>query len=244
MSALDAGKSRTILVTGAARGMGRAIALKLAGPDRAVAVHYLNSAGEASAVVAEAAALGARSAAFQADLAEEAQADDLIGRVEKELGGIDILVNNVGPFLVKPWSELTGQDWDFLLKGVLESAYFCLRGVLPGMRSRKWGRVVNIGYSRAEQLGSFPTILPYAVAKTGLLILTRTAAVSEIAAGITINMVSPGLIEGGALPPLKNIPPAAIGRALDVASAVSYLVSDEASAVTGANLIVAGTWKM
>jgi 3-oxoacyl-[acyl-carrier protein] reductase len=111
------------------------------------------------------------------------------------------------------------------------------------MRARRWGRIINIGYSRAEQLGSFPTILPYAVAKTGLLILTRTAAVSEVANGVTVNMVSPGLMEGGVLPPGK-IPPAAIGGFRDVAGAVDFLASDAAAAVTGTNLIVSGTWKM
>jgi 3-oxoacyl-[acyl-carrier protein] reductase len=237
-------RGRTALVTGSARGMGREIALRLAATIGTVAVHYLNSAQEAGAVVEEARARGARSEAFRADLTEEAGARDLLGRVEAELGGIDILVNNIGPFLVKPWSDLSGPDWDSMFKGVLESAYFCLQGVLPGMRARKWGRIVNIGYSRAEQLGSFPTIMPYAIAKTGLLILTRTAAVSEVGHGITINMVSPGLIEGGALPPAKNLPPAAIGRPGDVAEAVAFLASEEASAVTGANVIVAGTWKM
>jgi 3-oxoacyl-[acyl-carrier protein] reductase len=112
------------------------------------------------------------------------------------------------------------------------------------MRKRKWGRVINIGYSRADQLGSFPTIVPYAVAKTGLLTLTRTAAVSEVGNGITVNMVSPGLIRGGALPPMKNVSEAQLGTYEDVAEAVAYCASDRAAAVTGANLVVAGTWKM
>jgi 3-oxoacyl-[acyl-carrier protein] reductase len=224
--------------------MGREIAVKLAGRCRAVAVHFLNSAAEAEAVAGEVRARGAQSEMFQADLMDEAQARNLIKRVEERYGGIDVLVNNIGPFLVKPWSDLSSADWDSIFRGVLESAYFCLQAALPGMRTRKWGRVVNIGYSRAEQLGSFPTIMPYAIAKTGLLILTRTAAVSEIVNGITINMVSPGLIEGGALPAAKGIPPAAIGRPKDVAAAVAFLASDEASAITGANLIVSGTWKM
>jgi 3-oxoacyl-[acyl-carrier protein] reductase len=227
---------RVALVTGAAKGMGRAIALALSRRVSGVAVHYRDSSKEAGETVAEIERLGKRSASFGADLTDEGLAADLVGKVEGAFGRLDILVNNVGPFLIKPWQDLTGGDWDAMFRGVLESAHFCMKAALPGMRSRGWGRVVNIGYSRTEQLGSFPTIAPYAIAKTGLLILTRTAAVSEVATGVTINMVSPGLIEGGVLPPGK-IPPAAIGK-------FAFLASDEAAAITGANLVVAGTWKM
>lgn len=234
---------RVALVTGSARGMGRAIALALAGRISGVAVHFRGSAKEAGETVAEIERRGKRSAAFGADISDEAQAEGLVRKVEASFGRLDVLINNVGPFLVKPWQELTGGDWDAMFRAVLESAHFCMKAALPGMRGRGWGRVINIGYSRVERLGSFPTILPYAVAKAGLLVLTRTAAVSEVANGITVNMVSPGLIEGGVMPPGK-IPPGTIGTYADVAGAITYLASEEASAVTGANILVAGTWKM
>jgi 3-oxoacyl-[acyl-carrier protein] reductase len=234
---------RVALVTGSAKGMGRAIALALAGRAQGVAVHYRGSASEAAEAVADIERLGTRSAAFAADITEEAEAEGLVRKVEEAFGRLDVLVNNVGPFLVKPWQELSGGDWDAMFRAVLESAHFCMKAALPGMRRRRWGRVVNIGYSRAERIGSFPTIVPYAVAKTGLLILTRTAAVSEVTNGITINMVSPGLIEGGVMPSGK-IPPGAAGTFDDVAGTVAYLASEEAAAVTGTNILVAGTWKM
>ncbi len=234
---------RVALVTGAAKGMGRAIALALARRGSSVAVHYRASAKDAAETVSAVERLGKRAAAFATDLTDEGAAAGLVRSVERTFGRLDVLVNNIGPFLVKPWQELTGGDWDAMFRGVLESAHFCMKAALPGMRDRRWGRVINIGYSRAEQLGSFPTIAPYAIAKTGLLILTRTAAVSEVANGVTINMVSPGLIEGGVLPSGK-IPPAAIGKFADVGEAVAFLASDEAAAVTGANIVVAGTWKM
>jgi len=234
---------RIALVTGAAKGMGRAIAIKLAGEVSAVAVHCLTSRKDAEDTAAEIRKKGTRSAVFAADLTDEKLAGGLVRQVENEFGRLDILVNTVGPFLVKPWQELEGADWDRMFREVLQSSFFCLKAALPGMRERKWGRIVNIGYSRAEWLGSFPSITAYAAAKTGLLILTRTSAVSEVGNGITINMVSPGLMEGGVLPASK-VPPAAIGKFRDVAGAVAYLVSEDAAAVTGANLIVAGTWKM
>jgi len=232
------------LVTGATKGMGREIALHLADSASGVAVHYHNNKEEAQLVVEEIQHKGKLGAAFRADLTNEKEVDALIKEVEAQFGQIDILVNNVGPFLVKRWQELNASDWDFIFRSVLESAFFCMKAVLPGMRERKWGRIINIGYHRAEQLVAFPTITPYAIAKTGLLILTRTVAASEVSSGITINMVSPGLIEGGVLPSSTKLPTANLGKFGDVAEAVLFLASEKASAITGANLIVAGTWKL
>lgn len=235
---------RIALVTGAARGMGRAIALRLAEDVSGVAVHYLTRREEALELAAAIRDKGKLSAVFRADLTKKAQAAGLVKKVEERFARIDVLVNNVGTFLVKPWDQLEVADWEKVLRGNLLGSYFCMKAALPGMRKRKWGRVVNIGYSRAEHLGAYPTIAPYAVAKTGLLVLTRTAAVSEVANGITVNMVSPGLIRGGALPSMKNISESQLGTYEDVAEAVAWCASDRAAAVTGTNLIVAGTWKM
>jgi 3-oxoacyl-[acyl-carrier protein] reductase len=235
---------RIALVTGASRGMGRAIALRLAEDVSGVAVHYLTRRDEAQELAAAIREKGKLSAVFKADLTKKAQAAGLIKKVEERFARIDILVNNVGPFLVKPWDQLEVADWERVLRGNLFGSYFCAKAALTGMRKRKWGRIVNIGYSRAEHLGAFPTIAPYAVAKTGLLVLTRTAAASEVANGITFNMVSPGLIRGGALPQAGNVSESQLGTFEDVAEAVAFFASDKAASVTGANLIVAGTWKM
>lgn len=235
---------RIALVTGASRGMGRAIALRLAEEVSGVAVHYFSRRDEAQELAAAIREKGKLSAVFRADLTKKAQATGLIKKVEERFARIDVLVNNVGPFLVKPWDQLEVADWERVLRGNLLGSYFCMKAALPGMRKRKWGRVVNIGYSRAEHLGSFPTIAPYAVAKTGLLLLTRTAAASEVANGITVNMVSPGLIRGGVLPQARELSESQLGTFEDVAEAVAFCASDKAASVTGVNLIVAGAWKM
>ncbi len=235
---------RVVLVTGVAKGMGREIALRLAEETAGVAVHYHHNGVAAHKVVDEIRLRGKICEAYSADLTADQQAMALVRKVEKTFGRIDILVNVVGPILVKPWSELSALDWDHVLRGNLLSAFFCLRAALPGMRHRRWGRIINLGYHRAEQLRSFPNITPYAVAKTGLLILTRTVAASEAAFGITVNLVSPGLMEGGVLPRSLKTPRRSLGTYKDVADAVAFLASDGARAVTGTNLIVAGSWKM
>lgn len=237
-------KKKIALVTGSSRGLGREIALRLADIVSGVAVHYRNNRQAASEVVKKIKEKGRLSASFRADLTKEREALALIMRVEEKFKKVDILVNNFGPILVKSWESVTPSEWDFMLRGNLLSALSCLKAVLPGMRKRKWGRIINLGYSRAEQLVAFPTITPYAIAKTGLLILTRTAAAKEASAGITVNMVSPGLMEGGILPGKKNIPKSQLGKFKDVAEAVLFLISEEANFITGTNLIVAGGWKV
>ncbi|NIM89678.1 MAG: SDR family oxidoreductase [Candidatus Aminicenantes bacterium] len=237
-------KEKIALVTGSSRGIGREIALGLADVVSAVAVHYKDNRKTAEAVVKEIREKKKLSASFRADLTKESEAIALIKRVEKKFKKLDILVNNFGPILIKSWEKIAPSEWDFILKGNLASALSCLKAVLPGMRKRKWGRIINLGYSRAEQLVAFPTITPYAIAKTGLLILTRTAAATEASEGITVNMVSPGLIEGGILPGKKNIPQRKLGKFRDVAEAVLFLISEEAHFITGTNLIVAGGWKI
>lgn len=235
---------RIALVTGSNRGVGRNIALRLADDVAGVVVHFKSDRKAAADVVKEIENKGKLSACFQADLTQEDQAHAFIREAEGKYGRIDILINNFGPILIKPWERLNAQDWDYAWRGNLGSAFYCLKAVLPGMRSRKWGRIINIGFSRVEQLTAYRTIVPYAIAKTGLLILTRSVASSVASDGITVNMVSPGLIEGGVLPKDKSIPAGRLGTFDDVSSAVIYLVSDQARYITGTNLIVSGGWKL
>lgn len=237
-------KNRIALVTGSSRGLGCDIALKMAEVVSGVAVHYESDRRAAEGVVKKIRSKGRLSASFSADLTKEKEAFALIRKVEKRFGRIDILVNNFGPIIVKPWEKTKWPEWDYILRSNLGSALFCIKAVLPGMRKRRWGRIINLGYSRAEQLVAFSKITPYAIAKTGLLILTRTVAASEASLGITVNIVSPGLIEGGVLPEQRNVLRGKLAKFKDVSSAVLFLVSEEAGFITGTNLIVAGGWKL
>jgi 3-oxoacyl-[acyl-carrier protein] reductase len=241
---MDIMDDKIALVTGSNRGLGRNIALRLADEVAGVIVHFRNNRKAATDVVNEIEAKGKLSGCFQADLTREDQAHSFIREAEGHFGRLDILVNNVGPILKKPWESLNAEDWDNMWRGNLGSAFFCLKAALPGMRSRKWGRIINMGFSRVEQLVAYRNIVPYAAAKTGLLILTRSVASSVASDGITVNMVSPGLIEGGVLPKDPNIPAGRLGSFDDVSSAIQFLVSDQARYITGTNLIVSGGWKI
>jgi len=232
------------LVTGSSRGIGRNLALRLADEVKGVIVHFQKNRDAAVAVVKEIEKKGKMAGFFQADLTREDQARAFIQEAEDQFGRIDILINNFGPILKKYWEKLGTDDWDLMWRGNLGSAYFCLQAALPGMRSRKWGRVVNMGFSRVEQLAAYRDIVPYAIAKTGLLILTRSVAATVASDGITVNMVSPGLIEGGILPKDQNIPAGRMGTFDDIANAVMFLVSEQACYITGANLVVSGGWKL
>ncbi len=232
------------LVTGSSRGIGRNIALRLADEAAGVIVHFKSDGKAAIDVVKEIEKKGKLSGCFQADLTREDQAHAFIQEAEGQYGRIDLLINNFGPILEKSWEKLNAEDWDNMWRGNLGSAFYCLQAAIPGMRSRKWGRVVNMGFSRVEQRVAYRNIVPYAIAKTGLLILTRSVAASVASDGITVNMVSPGLIEGGILPKDQNIPAGRLGTFDDVSSAVLFLVSDQARYITGTNLVVSGGWKI
>lgn len=237
-------EAKVALITGATGHLGQSVVKRLGQDFNQLAIHYYQNETLARGLKAEIEKSDKKAGIFQADLTSEAGAEKLVREVVKEFGQLDLLVNMPGAIRNKSWDELSQSDWEDIIRSNLESSYFCLKHALPVMRARKSGRIVNIGFHLVEHLGSFPGITPYAVAKIGLLILTRTAAVAEVANNITVNMVSPGLIEGGQLPAGLKLRPGQTGKVEDVAEAVAFLASDRAAALTGVNLIVAGTWKM
>jgi 3-oxoacyl-[acyl-carrier protein] reductase len=235
---------KVVLVTGATGHLGQVVARRLALDYNHLGLHYFRRQNEADRLVSELRGSGKQAFAFQSDLTSEEGAAALVKMVLEQFGRLDVLVNMPGDIKTKPWDELNQEDWESIFRSNLESAYFCLKQALPVMRRQKWGRVINIGFHLVEHLGSFPGVTPYAVAKTGLLILTRTVAVAEVENGITVNMVSPGLLEGGVLPSSVKLKPGQVGKPEDVAEAVAFLASEKAAGITGTNLLVAGTWKM
>lgn len=184
---------RVALVTGGSRGLGEAICRALAAAGADVAVNYRSHARGAEAVRKDVEAAGRRAMVIQADVSLSGEVARMVAEIEATLGGVDILINNAGILRAQPIEEITEADWDELIDVNLKSAFLCSQAVLPGMRARQWGRIVNVS-SAAAQLGGF--VGPhYSASKAGMLGLTHSYATLLVREGITVNAVAPALID-------------------------------------------------
>jgi 3-oxoacyl-[acyl-carrier protein] reductase len=238
-------ESRIALVTGASRGLGRAMAIALAGAGAQVAVNYRKEQAAAEEVCAAIRKLGSRAIALQADVSIAAEVDRLITAVERDLGSVDILVNNAGISQIKPFGELTEADWDHLLDVNLKSAFLVTQRVLPGMRQRRWGRIINLS-SVAAQTGG--VIGPhYAASKAGLIGLTHSYAALLAKEGITANAIAPALIATDMITSNPNasaerLPVGFFGSPEEIARVAVLLA--ESDFITGQTISVNGGWYM
>ena len=190
-------QGRVALVTGASRGIGRAIALALAERGAAVAVNFHSRAEEADAVVAQIRSAGGRAIAAPADVSVAAQVNEMAARAAGELGPVDILVNNAGIAT----GGVREEDFDRGIAVNLKSAFLCTEAVLPAMRARRWGRIVNISSVAARGAGVVGVV--YNASKAGLEGLTRGYASRVAKDGVTVNAIAPGPIDTEMGAPLK-----------------------------------------
>lgn len=236
---------RIALVTGASRGIGRAIALALAKAGVDVAVNFRDREVDAQEVCSQIKAVGRRALAIKADVAKASEVSRLVDTVENQLGGIAILANNAGISRPQPLAEITEQDWDEVLTVNLKSIFLVTQAVLQGMRKRAWGRIINLS-SVAAQTGG--VIGPhYAASKAGALGLTHSYAALLAKEGITVNAIAPALIatemvtsNPRAKPDL--IPVGRFGTVEEVAEVVVMLASN--GYITGQTINVNGGWYM
>ena len=239
---------RVALITGGAKGIGRAVALDLAQQGWSVAICYRTSARDAEETRAAIEARGVRALAVRADVADPEAAAGLVSRVEAEWGRIDALINGAGPYHRVAILEETVEGWRSMFANNLDPVFYLARAVAPGMRARSWGRIISFAMANADQHVAQPFVTAHYIAKAGVLILTRSLAKVLAPHGITVNAVSPGFIASGSAPEselasmIKNIPAGYVGSVQDAVSAVRFLVSDDARYITGANLHVSGGW--
>jgi len=184
---------RVALVTGGSRGIGRAIAISLAEAGAAVAVNYREKSAEAEAVARAIRDKGGRAVAIAADVSKTAEVARMVAAVERELGPVDVLVNNAGIGIIRSVDDLTEEDFDVTIAVNLKSVFLCTQAVIPGMRQRKWGRIVNISSGAARGAGGIGP--HYNASKAGMEGLTRGYAARLVKDGITVNAVAPSLIE-------------------------------------------------
>jgi len=245
MSTLLSGK--VALVTGGSRGIGRAICLRLAALGAQVAVNYVSNPVAAEETVGLIETAGGKGVTSKFDVADSGQVQTAIEAIIEQYGGIDILINNAGITRDGLLMKMKEENWDQVLDTNLKGAFTCIKAVSRSMMKRRWGRIVNIS-SVIGFMGNAGQV-NYAAAKAGLVGLTRSVARELAPRSITVNGVAPGYIDTdmtSELPPdikekiLAEIPLGSMGSAEDVASAVAYLVTDEARYVTGQFLHVNG----
>jgi len=239
---------RVALVTGAARRLGAAIARHLGEAGYATVVHYRDSRDAAAQVAEAIRAAGSEAWAMAADLTVEAEVAALFEQVASAAGRLDVVVNNVGTYQVKPVAELTPADWRYVVDGNLTATFHSCHFALPLLRATApGGRIVNLGYASCGRIVARPRAAHYQVAKTGVLLYTQALAKALAPEGITVNCLSPGHLENSVdLPDDLDaaIPAGRPATEVDVLAALDYLLSEGAGYVTGQNLEVAGGFNL
>jgi 3-oxoacyl-[acyl-carrier protein] reductase len=222
-------KGRIALVTGGSRGIGAAIAAALAEAGAAVAVNFRERVTDADAVVAAITSGGGRAIAVAADVSQAAAVTEMVDQVTSALGPIDILVNNAGIAIVRGIDDLTEAEFDATISVNLKSAFLCTQAVLPSMRAKKWGRIVNISSGAARGAGAIG--VHYNASKAGMEGLTRGYAARLVKEGITVNAVAPSLIETdmmkGRADLASRIPLGRLGKSDEVAQAVLMVLGND-----------------
>jgi len=239
-------EGRVALVTGASQGIGHSCALTLARHGATIALAARNQA-KLDELAAAIAATGGQAAAFPLDVTDEEQVKSSVKAVVSQFGKIDILVNNAGITRDQLVMRMKRADWDAVLATNLTSAYLCIQSVIPSMLKQRWGRIINIAsvFGQMGQAGQ----ANYAASKAGLIGLTMAIARELASRNITSNAIAPGFIDTSMTAALsedfrmnavKHIPLGRVGTPEDVAGAVAFLASDEASYITGHVLNVNG----
>ena len=238
-------KPRTILITGAAKRLGAALAAGLAKDGHRIAIHFRSSQREAEETLHAIRKSGGEAALFQNPLADLTDGNRLVREIAGHFGGLDTLINNAGAFIRKPFDQLTLEDWQTGLASTATAAFIASRATLPFLRRSGRGRIVNIGDSMSDRIGFTDPAMSYYIGKVGVWMMTQTLAATEARQKITVNMVSPGVLEGSVCDtPVAEMPLGRYGTYNDVLHPIRFLLEDASEALTGSNLHVGGGWNI
>jgi 3-oxoacyl-[acyl-carrier protein] reductase len=244
-------QGRVALVTGASRGIGRAVALKLASDGYRVAINYQNSASAAQGVLERIRASGGTAMAVQADVSSAEQVKGLFSAVAKELGPVEVLVNNAGITRDNLLVRMSDEEWDSVVRTNLNSVFFCARAAIRTMMKARFGRIVAM--SSVSGLAGNAGQANYAAAKAGILGIIKSIAREAGSRGVTANVIAPGYIETDMTASLADsvreralaqIPAGRYGSPDDIANVAAFLVSDAASYINGQVVAVDGGMTM
>jgi len=239
--------SHVALVTGGSRGIGRAIALRLASDGNAVAVNYAANATAAEEVVETITSSGGTAFAVSADVGDADAVAEMLSDIEERLGRVGILVNNAGITRDDLLLRMGPDAWDDVIQTNLRSVYLCTRAVMRGMLRLKWGRIISV--SSVSGIAGNPGQANYAASKAGIIGFSKSVAREIGSRNITVNVVAPGFIETDMTDQLgsdvaeevvQRVALGRLGQPEEIAAAVGYLASDDAAYVTGQTLVVDG----
>jgi len=244
-------RNRVAVVTGGTRGIGKGIAVKLAGQGARIALAYRANKAAAQLALRELQAVGADCVAVETDVSQSGRAEQLIKTVTDRYGRIDVLVNNVGDFRWGTLAESSPEEWKSIFDSNVTTVFHMCRAALPTMRKGRWGRIINLGAVGAERAFGQAKISAYAAAKAAVVALSRSLALEEAKNGITVNVVNPSSIDEKdlTLEEARKLRDARypIGRPPtvdDVAAAVFFFASEESEYVTGQVVNVSGGWML
>jgi 3-oxoacyl-[acyl-carrier protein] reductase len=241
---------RVALVTGASRGIGRAIALRLAEEGADIGINYLRNHKAAEAVALELEAKGVKARLFPCDVRDDAAVRAMVGHAVDAFGGIDVWVNNAGVEYEEPIEQISAEHWDDTFAVNVKGLFHCCRAIAPHMAARERGVIVNIA-SRFGYLGD-PSSLPYGASKAAVINLTKALA-KRYAPHVRVNAVAPAYTETDMMGHVtedyiarfhKNTPLQRVARPEDTAGAVAFLASDDAAFTTGATVLVDGGYTL
>lgn len=239
---------RVAVITGGARGIGRGLALELAAQGWSIAFTYRTSEQAARETASAIEAYGVNAQPLRCDVSEAAAGRRMVEQVEHTWGRIDALVHCAGPYHRVNLLEETPDGWTSMFDNNLHPVFYLTQAVAPGMKARRYGRIITFSMANADQMIAQPDVTAHYIAKAGVLILTRTWAKILAPFGITVNAISPGFIDSGSAPAeelagmIKRIPAGYVGEVRDTVAAAQFLLSEEARYVTGTNIHVSGGW--
>ena len=234
------------LVTGSAVGIGKAIALDLASKGFDVAFHYNRSEKAAQEASQQAVTHGVKAITLQADVTKPEEAKQLVENAAQRLGGLSVVVNVVGNFLNKAINEISIEEWQEIINSNLNSTFYVTQAAIPYLKAANWGRIVNFACANAHHVTARKKDVPYIIAKTGIIIYTKSIAQELANEKVTANVISPGIAENSIdleiiVPKLPMKRPATLE---EINNAVWFFINPEADYITGQILEVSGGWKL
>lgn len=240
IAAMKQSNKHIALIAGGAKNLGAAIAIDLAKKGISVAIHYHASKQEAQKTLREVQRYSS-GCIVTGDVSNPDDVHALFANAEKELGPIDVLVNLVGNFIYEPITGMEFEKFRDVIESNLYGTFLCSQRALPNMQEKKWGRIINFGCVAAESITVRKNTTPYYIAKTGVIMLTKAFAYEYAKDGITVNSISPGILETSIAK--SPTPSGTFAQFSDITNAMDFLLKNESGYVNGATIEVAGGWR-